>query len=62
MERDSVTFPVKLKTTIDFKLETVDNECLSCDLGSVSEAQSLPHFNDGEEVPETCKLLPRKLC
>ena len=54
MERDSVTCPVKLETT-DFQLETVDNECLSCDLGSVTEAQSVPHFNDGEEVPETCK-------
>ena len=42
MERDSVTFPVKLKT--------VDNECLSCDLGSVSEAQSVPHSNDGQEA------------
>ena len=47
------TLPVKLETTTDFKLETVDNECLSCDLGSVSKAQSVPHFNDDEEDPET---------
>ena len=26
-----------------------ENECLSCDLGSVSKAQSLPHSNDDEE-------------
>ena len=52
MERDSVTCPVKLETT-DFKLETVDNECLSCDSGSVSKAQSVPHFNDGQEDSET---------
>ena len=49
------TLPVKLETTTDFKLETVDNECLSCDLGSVSKAQSVPHFNDDEEDPETCQ-------
>ena len=55
MERDSVTCSVKLETTTDFKLETVDNECLSCDLGSVTEAQSVPHFNGGKEDPETCK-------
>ena len=53
MERDSVTCPVKLETTTDFKLETVDNECLSCELGSVSEAQSLLDFNDGLEDPKT---------
>ena len=54
MDRDSVTCPVKLETT-DFKLllETVDNECLSCDSGSVSKAQSVPHFNDGQEDSET---------
>ena len=51
MERDSVICPVKLETTTD--LETVDNECLSCDLGSVSEAQFVPHFNDGQEDPKT---------
>ena len=44
MERDSVTFPVKL--------ETVDNECLSCD-SSVSEAQSVPHSNYGKGDPKT---------
>ena len=54
MERDSVTCPVKLETTTDFKLETVENECLSCDSASVSEAQSVPHFNDGRKDPETC--------
>ena len=26
-----------------------ENECLSCDLGIVSKAQSLPHSNDDEE-------------
>ena len=55
MERDPVTCPVKLETTTDFKLETVDNECLSCDLGSVSKAQSVPQFNDDKEDPETCQ-------
>ena len=49
MDRDSVTCPVKPETTTDFKLETVDNECLSCDLGSASEAQSVPHSNDRQE-------------
>ena len=49
MERDSATCPVKLETRTD--LETVDNECLSCD-SSVSEAQSLHHFNDGQEDPK----------
>ena len=29
-----------------------ENECLSCDLGSVSKAQSLPHSNDDEEDPK----------
>ena len=51
MERDSVTCPVKLETRTD--LETVDNECLSCDLGSVSKAQSVPHSNKSLEDPET---------
>ena len=50
MERDSVTCPVKRETTTD--LETLDNECLSCD-SSVSEAQSAPHSNKGLEDPET---------
>ena len=58
MERDSVTCPVKLETTIDFKLETVDNECLSCDLGNVSEAQSVPHSNDGQENPKSTETPP----
>ena len=44
IERDSVTCPAKLETSTDFKLETVDNECLSC--GSVSEAQPVPYSND----------------
>ena len=43
MERDSVTCPVKLETTTDLK--SVVYECLSCDLGSASEAQSVPHSN-----------------
>ena len=55
MKRDSVTCPIKLETKTDFKLETVDNECLSCDVGSVTEAQSVPHFNDDKEDPETCQ-------
>ena len=55
MKRDSVTCPIKLETKTDLKLETVDNECLSCDLGSVSKAQSVPQFNDDKEDPETCQ-------
>ena len=51
MERDSVTFPVKLETTTDLK--SVVYECLSCDLGSASEAQSVPHSNDGREDPNS---------
>ena len=53
MERDSVTCPVKLETSTDFELETVDNECFSCDLASVSEAQSVPTSNDGQEDLKT---------
>ena len=55
MKRDSVTCPIKQETKTDFKLETVDNECVSCDLGSVTEAQSVPHFNNNKEDPETCQ-------
>ena len=51
MEKDSVTCPVKLKTTY-FKLGTVDNECSSCDLVSASEAQSLLRFNTCQEDPQ----------
>ena len=57
MERDSVTCPVKLKTTTDFELKTVDNECLSCDLGSVSEAQYVPHSNYGQENPNSYQCI-----
>ena len=31
----------------------MDNECLSCDSGSVSKAQSVPHSNDGREDPNS---------
>ena len=61
MERDPVTFPVKLETTIDFKLETVDNKCLSCDLGSLSKAQSVPHSNDSQENPKSAETPPDNL-
>ena len=61
MDRDSVTCPVKLKTTTDFKLETVDNKCLSCDLGSVSKAQSVPHSNDRQENPKSAETPPDNL-
>ena len=56
MERDSVTCPVKLETTTDF--ETVDNACFTFDLASVSEAQSVPHSNDGQENPKSAETLP----
>ena len=59
MERDSATCPVKLETTTD--LETVDNECLSCDLGSVSKAQSVPHSNDRQENPKSAETPPDNL-